>query len=302
MNTQSFYTKLNPKKTSFRKDEIAEITQIQQEFPYFQLARMLNLKAMQLSGHNDFRLHLSQTATLVLDREVLFDFVYPDYGVYQQSKKPLSATAKTASSTTKIKEAKEIRKPKPLTDKEGKEISSKAVLMEEVKSRLQEIEKEKHESSKEVSEKVPKEIVKNISKKAAEKTISKATKKTVDEKSEETKIKVSTSTIKKIKSKDKEPTKKHSKTVDRGSTLGIIDSFIKNSPGINRPEDKDYSKEVDLASQSVKETYELVSETMAELYFKQGHTKKAIKIYEKLILIYPEKITYFAARISELKD
>jgi len=39
---------------------------------------------------------------------------------------------------------------------------------------------------------------------------------------------------------------------------------------------------------------------MAVLFEKQGHIKKAIKIYEKLILIYPEKNTYFAARISEL--
>jgi hypothetical protein len=41
---------------------------------------------------------------------------------------------------------------------------------------------------------------------------------------------------------------------------------------------------------------------MAQLYIKQGHKGKAIKIYEKLILINPEKSTYFAARISELKN
>jgi hypothetical protein len=146
--------------------------------------------------------------------------------------------------------------------------------MEEVKSRLQEIDKEKSK----------------ITEKQAEKTEKKP------------KLKTSTATLKKRKSKDNKTESKRSKTIDRGSTLGIIENFIKNNPGINKPEDKDYKEEISLASNSLKESYDLVSETMAELFLAQGHQKKAIKIYEKLILIYPEKSTYFAARISKLKD
>ncbi len=90
------------------------------------------------------------------------------------------------------------------------------------------------------------------------------------------------------------------KSIDRKKSIEIIEKFIKEDPSINKPEDKAYIKELQLAKASVSEKYDIVSETMAKLYKAQGNKKKAKKIYEKLILIYPEKSTYFAARISDL--
>jgi hypothetical protein len=46
----------------------------------------------------------------------------------------------------------------------------------------------------------------------------------------------------------------------------------------------------------------LVSETFAGLLAQQGHNERAIEMYEKLILIKPEKSSYFASRIKELKN
>ncbi len=43
------------------------------------------------------------------------------------------------------------------------------------------------------------------------------------------------------------------------------------------------------------------TETLAKVYAEQGFYKKAIEVYSKLILLYPEKSTYFAALIEELK-
>ena len=46
---------------------------------------------------------------------------------------------------------------------------------------------------------------------------------------------------------------------------------------------------------------EIVSEQLAELYVSQGHIKRAMKCYKKLSLNNPQKSSYFAARIKELK-
>ncbi|MGZ5286188.1 MAG: hypothetical protein ACXWB9_03340 [Flavisolibacter sp.] len=46
---------------------------------------------------------------------------------------------------------------------------------------------------------------------------------------------------------------------------------------------------------------EVLTETMAEVWLKQGNTEKAIDTYNKLSLLNPSKMAYFAARIENLK-
>jgi hypothetical protein len=55
-----------------------------------------------------------------------------------------------------------------------------------------------------------------------------------------------------------------------------------------------------IAEHSVEEK-EILTEAMAEVWAKQGNTRKAIRVYEKLSLLNPDKSTYFANRIEQLK-
>ena len=57
----------------------------------------------------------------------------------------------------------------------------------------------------------------------------------------------------------------------------------------------------ELATKSVEENHSVASETLAILLARQGHTDKAIEMYERLRLLFPEKSAYFAARIENLK-
>ncbi len=57
-----------------------------------------------------------------------------------------------------------------------------------------------------------------------------------------------------------------------------------------------------LAERSVSENKEVLSETLAKLYAQQGHREKAITMYRRLGLAFPEKSAYFAAAIEKLKN
>ncbi len=90
--------------------------------------------------------------------------------------------------------------------------------------------------------------------------------------------------------------KKHNKTVQKQA---IIDRFLSDEPRIKpNPDDIPAGQ---LSPESIEDDPELVSETLAELHAKQGRTDRAIAIYEKLSLMFPEKSSYFAKKIESVK-
>lgn len=81
----------------------------------------------------------------------------------------------------------------------------------------------------------------------------------------------------------------------------VIDRFIKSAPKI-KPIGKDEEFEVVLEDKEPEGVNrEIVSETLARIYIEQQHYSKAKEVFEKLILLNPEKSNYFAALIKELK-
>lgn len=57
----------------------------------------------------------------------------------------------------------------------------------------------------------------------------------------------------------------------------------------------------DIAEKANK-TADIITESMAEIWAKQGNKRKAIDTYSKLSFIFPEKSVYFASQIEQLKQ
>ena len=70
-------------------------------------------------------------------------------------------------------------------------------------------------------------------------------------------------------------------------------------PSLDRKKEPEH--EEDLSQQSIKDV-EVATERLAEIYTLQGLDSKAIEIYEKLILKFPEKRAYFAEKIENIKN
>jgi len=78
-----------------------------------------------------------------------------------------------------------------------------------------------------------------------------------------------------------------------------IEKFISEEPTVKL--EKHTVDNRDLAEESVQDRYDIVSETLAQIYEKQGNKLKAIEIFNQLIIKYPEKSSYFANQIERLQ-
>jgi hypothetical protein len=85
------------------------------------------------------------------------------------------------------------------------------------------------------------------------------------------------------------------------SQSALIDRFIIANPRIEPAREKKDIVQEDL-SENVFGEGSLVTETLAKIYINQGYYSKAIDIFEKLSLKYPEKSSYFATQIQKIKE
>lgn len=82
----------------------------------------------------------------------------------------------------------------------------------------------------------------------------------------------------------------------------LIDKFILANPRIEPGIIKDTLPVEDISQPSVEENDGLLTETLAKIYTKQGYYSRAIDIYEKLSLKFPEKSGYFVSQIEKIKE
>lgn len=85
-----------------------------------------------------------------------------------------------------------------------------------------------------------------------------------------------------------------------------LDNFIAEKPTLLRSIVRDKKPEsIEINEIDTSELFDDASfytETLASIYTEQGFHKRALDVYGKLILLYPEKSSYFATLVKEIKE
>jgi len=111
-------------------------------------------------------------------------------------------------------------------------------------------------------------------------------------------------------SKKTTPAKKAAPAKKKVTTPGksqseLIEKFIRNEPQMGKQKpvlDESNHQNEDLSARFTKEQDDFYTETMAKLMVTQKKYRKAIQVYEKLGLKFPEKRAYFASQIEQVKS
>ena len=251
------------------------------EFPYFQSARALRLKGLYNQDSFRYNYDLKNTAAHTTDRSVLFDFIISD--TFTRIHKNLYEE--------KLAEINEI-----FVD------ATELIFKEEkIKSTINSLEQSILTSIKEATPIDKVEISTPTIEAAEEKLeIGKPLVFDINEKYSFQEW-LQLSKIHPIDREDSKPIEDKSTIIDpeKQKKNDLIDKFIEASPKIP-PIRKEGEPKVFLEPSSENNSY-LMTETLARVYLEQNKYDKAIQAYEILILKYPEKSSFFANRISDIK-
>jgi len=267
------YTYLINKPNAITEKQTNALGKVLDEFPFFQSARALRLKG--LFNENSFKYNyaLKVTAAHTTDRTVLFDFITSNIFVAIQ---------------------------KGLYDKKVLELLDISVIDSEIiKPEIQiEPKTNKLEQSILTTIKGASSIEEESTTKLAEENLeigkplgfSKEEKHSFQEwlllaRTQPIEREINTQSV----AFDEEKKKK----------IDLIDKFIETSPKIS-PIKHNIESTFQIDANKTDNSY-LMTETLARVYLEQKKYQKAIQAYEILILKYPEKSSFFADRISDIK-
>lgn len=89
-------------------------------------------------------------------------------------------------------------------------------------------------------------------------------------------------------------------SINKGKKQGskLAENLAKNAK--KKKKKKKKNKTLKIAVDSIKKQDTIISEPLANILASQGHKKKAIRMYEKLAVVFPEKKEYYADKIAAL--
>ncbi|MBC5839949.1 MAG: hypothetical protein K2Y30_16360 [Flavobacteriaceae bacterium] len=271
------YTQLMNKPNAISELQTVALEKVLDEFPYFQSARALRLKGLYDQNSFRYNIALKITAAHTTDRSVLFDFISSASFIAIQ--KALFDKKKQELFDITVIDSEEI-----LTKKENESNSNK--LEQSILSSIKEATSSTTQgTNKNIEEKLaigsPLDFAEN-EKHSFQEWLKLSRIQPIVRSQEEVEIPKST-IIDEVKKKKE----------------ALINKFIATSPkiapvknGTPSPAYFDINKD---------DNSSLMTETLAKVYLEQKKYQKAIQAYEILILKYPEKSSFFADRISDIK-
>jgi len=287
----------------FSEDEKDDLERIGKKYPYFQIAKTMQLKYLK-ERNLPLQNLLVETAAQTIDRKVLFMYIEDDKLLFRsQEKVAVKVSKKDEAKPEIIQEVKQIDKPKDevVVDLAALEKLSTHQVEKSVEKIVEISQKEETKTSseriKELADKLlidsPDSDEKNIDNKSEKcRGVTIGNKQNVIPKRN---IDQKMSYLDWLDQINKPKKEKKSNIFD------AIDTFLKNKPKIVPVKNKSY-KAPAIIEESVAEKQMLMTETLANLYVKQKKYDKAIQAFKILSLKYPKKSSYFANRISEIKQ
>lgn len=101
---------------------------------------------------------------------------------------------------------------------------------------------------------------------------------------------------------DKDQSEYEDKNSNKLLQSDLINKFIIANPRIEPNREKNNLTVEYVSKPFVEEEGGFITETLARIYITQGYYSKAIEIFEKLSLKFPEKSSYFASQIDKVKE
>ena len=308
---------------------IGEINDLINIFPYFQSAHMLLLKALQNSSDVRFESQLKNSAIHVADREVLYYFLKSNSVSVDDVTEHLEETVTTVNPVGESQQAVVTEKMEEPVIPVISVGDSQQTVIENGKSSedlINELEKTLIERDAEEESRVDEKffthsilIATESENEEAGSTIFLINDETppVEEKifymdpgfsfpdrSDllELDLEEKASVEREEEIKDQIQKEYEEKNTKKQSQADLIDKFIIANPRIEPQKEKYDQPLEDISKLYVEEKGGFVTDTLARIYINQGYYSKAIDIYEKLSLKFPEKSSYFAVQIEKVRE
>ncbi|TDP58262.1 tetratricopeptide repeat protein [Flavobacterium dankookense] len=263
------YTYLLNKPDAISEKQAETLENVIEEFPYFQSARVMRLKHLYNQDSYKYNYALKVAAAYTTDRSMLFDFITSDNFVAVQ--KGLYEKKLEELMNMHVYESEIVLAEPALLENQN-------TLENSIKNSIKEATTEEEKATEKLAIGKPLEFTKD-EKHSFQEWLQLARFKPIIREAEKSVTEIEIS-------------------VEKQKKIELIDKFIENNPKIT-PISKDAQNIV--IEQKTEDTTYLMTETLARVYLEQKKYSKAIQAYEILILKYPEKSSFFADRISDIK-